>query len=175
MVWLRKSITLTLCLVLITGPFAGVAKPKVKDLRWSYIMYIVRYITWPQAKINPVVSICVVGKSPFVSLEQGTGLDQKTGYITVARHYEQIPDIDELRRCSAIYFSKSITLAQLSFIFSKLESLPILTIGDHRAFLRMGGLLKFTQKGKKLRFKLNKSLLNDMVLKVHPSLLRLSD
>ncbi len=164
-----------LSLLLIIGACAVVAKPKVKDLRWSYITYIVRYITWPQAKVNPVISICVVGKSPFISLEQDTGLDQKTGYITVGRHYEQIPDIDVLRRCSAIYFSKSITLPQLSFVFSKLESLPILTMGDHRAFLRIGGLLQFTQKGNKLRFKLNKSLLNDMSLKVHPSLLRLSD
>jgi hypothetical protein len=172
---LSKAIITLLTLVLITRSFAVVAKPKVKDVRWSYITNIVRYITWPQAKVNPVISICVVGKSPFISLEQGTGRDQKTGYITAARHYEQIPDIGVLRRCSAIYFSKSITLPQLSFVFSKLESLPILTIGDHRAFLRIGGLLQFAKQGNKLRFKLNKSLLNDMTLKVHPSLLRLSD
>lgn len=162
-------------LFLLIGGQPARAKPVSGDLRWAYMMNIIHYITWPQAKVDPVISVCIIGNNPFLVVEDDVVLNKRTGGITIARHYEQAPDIEILSQCNIVYFSQTVTLAQLSFMISKLEGLPVLTVGDHLAFVRLGGLLQFIKKGKKLRFKLNKERLNKMALKVHPSLLRLSD
>lgn len=150
-------------------------KPAPQDLRWAYIMHIIGFITWPESKVDPVVNVCIVGKSPFSHVRENVNLNKRTGSIVMAKHYEEVPAMELLTQCNVIYFSENITLAQLSFIFTQLKSLPVFTIGDHGAFIKLGGLLQFKKKGKKLRFGLNKTLLNKIDLKVHPSLLRLSE
>ena len=92
----------------------------------------------------------------------------------MAKFYESVPELTVLSQCQVAYFSQSISLAQLSFIFTQLKTMPVMTIGDHGAFVKLGGMLQFKQRGKKLRFSLNKELLSKVDLKVHPSLLRLS-
>lgn len=168
-----------LCLLWLALIFSGAAmaksKPAPQDLRWAYIMNIIHYITWPESKVDPVVNVCIVGRNPFSHVRENVNLNKRTGSIVVAKHYEEVPAVDVLSQCNVIYFSESITLAQLSFIFTQLKSLPVFTIGDHGAFMKLGGLLQFKKKGKKLRFGLNKTLLNTIDLKVHPSLLRLSE
>jgi hypothetical protein len=172
-----SRIIIPLCsLVLLTGSFSVSAiEPQRRELQWAYIMNFVHFIRWPNSNIDPVVRVCVVGKSPFVSAQDEVKLNKRTGSITVTLEYEKLPEIDVLKRCDMIYFSQHISLAQLSFIFSKLNKLPIVTIGDHRGFNKVGGLLQFTEHDKKLGFRLNKTLLHVMKLKIHPSLLRLSD
>ena len=160
-------------LVVGSVSFAG-AKPAVRDLRWVYIKNFVHFISWPKNQDTQVVNICIVGRNPFTNVEMDKNLSKKSGRITKARHYEKIPDIKLMAQCQMIYFSADITKPQLSYIFNHLGALPIVTIGDHGAFLKLGGLFQFIPKGKKLRFGINRALLNKLDLKVSPSLLRLA-
>jgi hypothetical protein len=177
MMKLNHLYTLLMVLVVIVSSFQATAiAPEKREVQWAYIMNFIHYITWPSARADSQINVCIVGKSPFaVADEEARSVNKKTGSVTVTKQYPNMPELSELKVCQVIYFSQNISLAQLSFIFSKLESLPIVTIGDHRAFLRIGGMLQFTEKNKKLRFSLNKELLNSMDLKIHPSLMRLSD
>ena len=177
MMKLNRLLTQLIALIFVLGPFqASAIAPEKRQVQWAYIMNFVHYISWPNAKPKADINVCVVGKSPFNGGEKETrSLNKKTGSVTLTKRYPSMPELAELKTCHVIYFSQDISLAQLSFIFSKLDSLPIVTIGDHRAFLRIGGLLQFTERNKRLRFSLNKELLNSMDLKIHPSLMRLSD
>lgn len=177
-VWLM---TVLLSLVLLGGTTgASAAKDKKRDLqqhelKWAYIMNFARYFSWPQSKVNPVVNTCVVGRNPFLVTKNELSVNKKNGKISVVKYYDKLPSIKTMQQCHMIYFSSSITRAQLSFVFSKLKGLPIVTIGDHQGFIQIGGILQFTEKDNKLHFALNKPVLSTMSLKVHPSLLRLSD
>lgn len=148
--------------------------PKVKNARWAFIMKFIPYISWPDVNKGDEVSVCIVGKNPFDDVTDSFKLKSKTGIVTVAKLYESIPEVSVLTQCRVIYFSQSVSLGQLSFLFTQLKKEPILTIGDHGAFVKLGGMLQFKQRGKLLRFSLNKALLSEVELKIHPALLRLS-
>lgn len=148
--------------------------PSVKNARWAFIMKFIPYISWPDVKKGDEISVCVVGKNPFDGVSDNFKSSSKTGVVTVTKLYESIPEVSVLTQCRVIYFSQSVSRAQLSFIFSQLNKEPILTIGDHGAFVKLGGMLQFKQRGKLLRFSLNKALLSEVDLKIHPALLRLS-
>ena len=169
-------ITLLTSLTLVSGSAGAVNKEKSKRaLQWAYMMNFVHYITWPDIKVDPVVHICIVGKHPFEPAARDISLNDKTGIITVLRYFTKLPDPQVLADCDMAYFAPNVSVAQLSFVFSKLTGLPVVTIGDHRGFNKIGGLMQFTENNKKLGFRVNKTLLNTNRLKIHPSLLRLSD
>lgn len=155
-------------------PVQSTAKPAVKNLRWAYIMNFIYYVSWPDHQKNQDIYVCVVGSNPFNHISNDERFKNKTGNLTIARLFETVPEIHSLNRCHVVYFSQSISLAQLSFLFTQLNQSPIMTIGDHGAFVKLGGVLQFRQRGKKLRFSLNKEKLSQLDLKVHPALLRLS-
>lgn len=170
------AIIFALSLTLLLVPQGSYAvESKKRALQWAYIMNFIRYISWPQAKIDPVVGVCIVGNNPFNVAAGDVELNEKTGAITVTTHYNKLPDMAKLGACDLIYFASDITLAQLSFVFSKLNEKPIVTIGEHQGFNKVGGLLQFIERNKKLGFRLNKGLLGTKKLKIHPSLMRLSD
>lgn len=175
-----KKTTLALVLICLVAQFgvtteAVAGQSQKRALQWAYIMNFIHYISWPKANTNPVVKVCIVGDNPFEVSEGDVKLNEKTGSITVTTHDNKLPEIEHLQRCDLIYFAENISLAQLSFVFSKLKHMPIVTIGEHKGFNKLGGLLQFIERGKKLGFRLNKELLAQMQLKIHPSLMRLSD
>ncbi|MFT4925468.1 MAG: hypothetical protein ACI8WB_001561 [Phenylobacterium sp.] len=175
--WRKNAmvIAVLLMLSLMASSFSATAiEPKKRDLQWAYMMNFIRYFSWPEQP-HMTVNFCIIGRNPF-SLDQGDfSSKQKDGKITAVKYHETLPSVEVMNRCQVIYFSSSITMAQLSFVFSKLGSLPIVTIADHQGFIKIGGILQFTEKNNKLRFRLNKAVLNTMNLKIHPALLRLSD
>ncbi len=159
---------------LASFPSRGV-ESQMRALQWAYMMNFIHYVSWPDSGIDPVVKVCIVGSNPFDVNDGDVKLNEKNGTITVTLLYDVLPEISLLKTCDLIYFASDISLAQLSFVFSGLSDLPVLTIGEHRGFNKLGGLLQFIERNKKLGFRLNKTLLSMRQLKVHPSLMRLSD
>lgn len=171
-----KILIYWLIVLLYCSAFSYAAiEPKKRDLQWAYMMSFIRYFSWPDEKAHPQVKVCIIGHNPFVVDEDDFSLHNKSGKITVIEHYPQLPTIEAMILCRVIYFSASVTTAQLSFVFSKLKIFPVVTIGEHQGFINIGGILQFTEQENKLHFRLNKAALSTMNLKVHPSLLRLSD
>ncbi len=172
----RRQLTALLIALLLCVSFNGLsAETPKRDLQWAFMMNFIRYFSWPQAKVNPVVKVCVVGRNPFEVVKENLSLNKKNGKITVVEYHDNLPKLTVLSQCNVIYFSASITTVQLAFVFSQLKQSAIVTIGDHQGFIEIGGIVQFTQKNNKLRFRLNKPLLSTINLKIHPSLLRLSD
>lgn len=172
---LRTVIKLCCLVSIFTSSFVCAIESQKRDLQWAYIMNFVHYITWPDVDVDPLIKVCLVGNNPFKVADGDMHFNEKTGSITIATQYNKLPEITVLAKCDLIYFAQEISLPQLSFVFSKLKSKPIVTIGDHRGFNKVGGLIQFIERNNKLGFRLNKSLLNSMDLKIHPSLMRLSD
>jgi hypothetical protein len=175
----RSMLTLLICLTLSVGLILScfvtrAIEPQKRDLQWAYMMNFIPYFSWPDNPNMDEVDVCIIGRNPFAVVRKYGPIKNKNVRVMV-KHHNNLPDISILQHCQVIYFSSSITTAQLSFIFTKLKGFPIVTMGDHQGFIKIGGILQFTQSGNKLRFRLNKPLLNTIDIKIHPSLLRLSD
>lgn len=171
---IKYLIVISCTVSLLLHPASVDSAPAVKNVRWAFIMNFIPYISWPDIKKGDEIAVCIVGKNPFNHVTDSFKAKSRTGVVTVAKLYESTPEVEVLRQCQVIYFSQSISLAQLSYLFKQLKNDSILTIGDHGAFVKLGGMLQFKQRGKKLRFSLNKERLSDVDFKVHPALLRLS-
>ena len=171
---IKYLIALSCVFALLLSPISAQSTPAVKNVRWAFIMNFIPYISWPNIKKGDEISVCIVGKNPFNHVSDSFKAKSRTGVVTVAKLYESIPEVAVLSQCQVIYFSQSVSLGQLSYLFKQLKNDSILTIGDHGAFVKLGGMLQFKQRGKKLRFSLNKERLSDVDFKVHPALLRLS-
>lgn len=171
---IKYLIALSCAVALLFNSVSVNSTPAVKNVRWAFIMNFIPYISWPDIHKGDEISVCIVGKNPFNHVTDSFKSKSKTGVVTVAKLYESIPEVSVLSQCQVIYFSQSVSLGQLSYLFTQLKKDSILTIGDHGAFVKLGGILQFKQRGKKLRFSLNKALLSEVEFKVHPALLRLS-
>ena len=82
-------------------------------------------------------------------------------------------DLSDLQDCQIIYFSAREN-GRLREFRSTAAAKPILTVGEHREFLELGGMVSFHMEERKIRFAIDLESVEQARLTIHPQVLRLA-
>jgi hypothetical protein len=139
----------------------------------AFLFNFAKFVEWPaqafQAQ-DTAFTICLAG-DPF------RGELDKTiqGEVWNGRRLlvKRIESGSEVRGCHLVYLSR-VVAAQRE-ILSAAANAPILTVGETDDFITAGGIIRFTENARRIRFEINPDAADKASLRVSSRLLRLAD
>ncbi|CCQ89657.1 conserved hypothetical protein [Nitrospina gracilis 3/211] len=150
------------------------AVPREYLLKTSIILKFFEFIQWPEEKMihnsEPQFVLCVVGSNPFGSLFD---LAQKEGVFRNKLIVKIFSSGSHLDSCHMVYIGKSED-NNLEEMLHRTKGMPILFIGDTPGFSRRGVGINFVILNNKIRFKINRSAVEDRNIKISSELLNLA-
>jgi hypothetical protein len=151
---LRRRIGIGAFLILF-APSLLHAQSKEYQVKAAFLYNFAQFVLWPATAFTNTTEpfqIGVIGENPF-----GKALEETVRGETVQGHPIQIVEssrIEKLAGCQILFVSKS-EAAHFNEVFSKLDSRPVLTVGEDPDFIQHGGVINFYRDGSKVRFEIN--------------------
>ena len=158
----------------------GIASPSVptdvseSEVKAALVFRAAKFIDWPSRSFadarTPFV-ICVVGNADaFRAFEPLGGRTVNNHPVAVRR---VTGDALDLKQCHTAFFSQDAT-SDTDYALSKLQSLPVLTVGESADFAQRGGILSLLTRDQRVRFTINLSASKQAGLAVSSQLLQLA-
>ncbi len=154
--------------LLIAG---GITAPLTKAQSVNYKVHALflykftQYIEWPAANGNYVIG--VVGNSPVLEELQTIANTKKNVII------KKLTPSSDMSGCQLIFVSEGSS-AHLANVSSKVTGKPVLVISETGAGAKKGAGINFIMVDDKMKFELNKSLVERQGLKISGDLVTLS-
>jgi len=147
---------------------AQVDTVQVEHLRVAFTLNFARYTAWPDGAAADSFRLCVQGgESLFAAFSQADGTLIRGRPVRLRR----ILRAAEAVQCDLLYSGGSeVDRAWLQ----PLSALPVLTIGDHPAFIANGGTIRLSTTGQRVQFDINLPQAERARLVLSPQLLRLA-
>jgi hypothetical protein len=86
----------------------------------------------------------------------------------------RIAGAEEVRGCHLVYVNESEERKSAEIIRA-VGNDPMLTVGDTASFMNNGGMIRFTERGRRIRFEINVAAAERASLRVSSRLLKLAD
>lgn len=171
----RASLTAALLLALLPPCVWGQSTgPTEYQVKAAYLYNFSRFVEWPNStfeKSESAFVIGVLGEDPFGtmldSLVQGESVQGRRLVI------RRLASREEAVKCQILFVSDSEE-GRLSEILKELAGKSILTVSDIRSFTRLGGAIRFTVEGNRVRFEINVAAAQRARLSVSSQLLKLA-
>ena len=150
------------------------------QVKAGFLYNFAQFIQWPnQAFIDREMpfTMCVTGDPYDGVLEKTVERQTLNGRRIAVR---RLGAADNLHGCHLLYVGKleakraTEFLGAASRIFAA-EGLPILTVGDSEDFINIGGMIRFTDAGNRVRFEINPDAAERVSLRLSSNLLRVAD
>ena len=147
-----------LAALMLSQPVAGLASPDKEakaehnELKAAYIFNFSKFVDWPvTAFANPAASmiICVLDDKAF-----GNALEAIIQKAVKRRPFEIVP-YDDAAACHILFIGQNNDRTQVIRIFESLKNKSVLTVGDSRDFIRLGGMIRFFSLNNRLSFEIN--------------------
>jgi hypothetical protein len=150
------------------------------EVKAAFIYNFAQFIQWPNRAFptrDLPFTMCAMGDPAEGILEKTIEGEKLNGRnITVRR----LTSSDTLKGCHLVYVGaleakhseEMITAANRIFAS---DGVPILTVGDSEDFIDIGGMIRFTQAERRIRFEINPDAAQRVSLRVSSRLLRLAD
>jgi hypothetical protein len=168
---MRQILIVACCLALTTGTSAQSARAPEYEVKAAFLFNFAKFVDWPaQAFAAPSapLHICVLGRDPFGDalsrIVQGKFI---AGRPIVRR---QVESAAEARACHILFLSLSDP-ASLKQALEQLRDAPVLTVGEDRNFLSLGGMINFVLEEERVRFEINLAAAERHHLRVSSKLL----
>ena len=121
------------------------------------------------------ITLCVFGENPF-----GISFAAVEEQMVQGRPFTVIyPDSAIPGKCldgaQVVFIPSGTPLDTMRRVLRDLESRPILTVGESRGFLEMGGMINFVMSEGRVRFEINRSSTIKSGLGISSKLLRIAD
>ncbi len=142
------------------------------QIKSAYLYSFGKFVDWPSntAAAN-AFSICVLGRDPFgPTLDEVLKSASVAGQPVVAR---RISATDQAGGCRIVYIAPSEE-ARLLGIMSALARTPVLTVSDIPDFIERGGMIRFVDDAKRVRFEINLPPAQEAGLVLRSDLLRVA-
>lgn len=169
------TVRLALLAVLTFAGFALPAEsaaPKEYRVKAVFLLNFGQFVEWPAGTFpepgTPFV-IGVLGDDPF-----GTALDQAVAGEAIHGHpiaVRRFRDAQAASACHILFISGSES-ARLPRILASLGNLPILTVGDMKAFAENHGAVQFVLLDNRIRLRINLAAARAAALSISSQLLR---
>ncbi len=159
--------------VLLSLPTTGLGQTAEEyAIKATYIARFAEFIEWPEEAVEDDTSrafvLSVIGDAPFRDILERTYAALKIKNKSVEIRY--ISSVEESEGSQILFVSRS-EKKNLEQIFAFTRDKPILTVSDTKAFARQGVIINFYLEGKKVRFEINPSAVEDTGLWVSSLLL----
>jgi hypothetical protein len=169
------------CLLLVfilcaaTGVAAEVAPPSESQVKAACLFSLSKYVEWPAPRFPDKASPIVLG------LHGEDRLGNDLGHLVATKLIDNRKVMlnrgaaaAEWRDCHILFISASET-QRLPEILSKLNGIPVLTVGESPGFLEHGGIINFVMKERKVRLEVNLAAAEKAGLKISARLLAAAD
>lgn len=144
------------------------------EMKAHFLCNFVKYTTWPKSgAADSGAVIGVLGDNPFGgSLKKFSG-KTFSGRKLVVRYFPRFSKDLSFSDCQILFVSAS-ERTNYQKVLKKIKGLPVLTVSDNNWFFRYGGMINFVSKNKRIRFSINRTVVEDAGLKLSSKLLRLA-
>ena len=173
------TLTFTLAALALLGTISAVqaagASPQSREymIKAAFLYNFAKYTDWPAQAFTSAdapLRFCILGRDPF-----GPALD-----IIKGKRVQDHPlEIRLLSRsavaatCHILFVSASET-DRLPLILGYLRHRPVLTVSDTPGFVKAGGIINLTKVGNKVRFEINREVVQASRLTLRSQLLGLA-
>jgi hypothetical protein len=166
-----------LIVLLFLLPAIPVCKTPGLDYRVHamFIYHFTKYIEWPDKRNHDDFQVCFLGETPvfseFKKVTEGKLIDNRKVSI------QSVSPGDKLIRSSDIIYipdTRKISPDQIKAISESLAELPVLIITEKQGMLQYGSMINLLVLDEKLRFQINKTLIQSRNMKVSSELIRLA-
>ncbi len=131
-----------------------------------------KFIEWPASESRrQAIVLGVVGDDPFGSVLERT----LRGRTVRGRKFQikRFPGIRNLELCQ-ILFVNLADKKQLEAVLSVVKDTPVLTVGESKDFMRLGGVVRLVLENERVRFDVNADAAEQAGLKISSQLLKLA-
>jgi hypothetical protein len=166
---------LALSVMLVESPAFAPQLPTVEaQVKAAFLYNFAQFIQWPRQAFTgndaPFV-ICTAGGSFDGALEKTVEGEMLNGRrISIRR----LGPAETARGCQVLYIGKT-EAHRSAEIVGAVANAPVLTVGDVDNFIDVGGMIRFTEAGHRIRFEINPEAVERASLRVSSRLLRLAD
>jgi hypothetical protein len=170
----RIAGTCLLCGILVLVQNQGLAQNDALEyqVKAVFLLNFARFVEWPQqALAADNFIICLLG-DPFQGvLETAIRNETLNGRPLAIR---TLTAMDSAGQCQILFISAS-EAARTAEALRAVAAMPVLTVGESGNFIIEGGMIRFTQGGRRIRFEINPDAARLASLKISSRLLRLAD
>ena len=164
------------CLLLIGAAAvrAQESQPSEYQLKAAFVYNFAKFVEWPATSLPPDASpfvIGILGENPF-----GEDLKRTVAGKKISDHPISVvtfSTVNEATNCHVLFISRSET-SRLADIFKRLQTAPVLTVGETDQFTEAGGMIGFVTEANKIRFQIKDETAKAAGLKVSSKLLSLA-
>jgi len=172
----RKTISVffIVMIFILTGNISAEPIKREYAIKAAFIYNFAKFITWPEPyNSQKTLTLCILGKDPFGEKiwKLFRGKEVKGHLFRIKR----ISSLMKLQDCQILYISNSETY-RLRRILKEVnrKTIPVLTVGDNKKFLKYGGIINLYKYKNKIRFEINNNIAKKKGLKISAKLLRLA-
>jgi len=139
------------------------------QVKAAFIYNFIAFTHWPDST-SQTINLCIYGEDYFdKEIDKLQNRSVNNRHIKVVR----IADLDRLKMCQAIFFSKSVS-SQLSSILNDLQNEPILTLADSPNATAQGIAINMRLTNDKIVFEINLAKVRGAGLDISSKLLQLA-
>jgi len=166
-----------------------------RKIKAAFLYNFINFVQWPESvmgdKKSPVV-IGVVGSrnstKEFLKIVSKKVKNKKIEvrqfdeFCNVAKNKKNCRDkkrLDliekSLKKCQVVFIAdcESLSSNDVLYVLNNLKGTPVLTVGEEKEFLKMGGIINFLT-GQKIQFEINLDAASKNSLKIRSKLLKLA-
>jgi len=162
--------------VLIWSPSAIAAETAVSEysVKAAIIYKIAKFVAWPEdafSSRNDPLQVCLTGADPI-----GPAMDALAGKIVWGRPIaiKRLEEISTVETDCKILFLSEVSHASQMQLVSNVANAPVLTIGDNRDFVDMGGIVTLEIEKSRVQFAINVDASERAGLNISAQLLQLA-
>ena len=166
------AVALALCLACPPGARAQQPEAGESTLKAAFLYNFTRYVHWPASAFgggDAPFQVCVFAPAPFRREVEGMLAGETVG----GRPIRILTEPADVRRCHVAYFGPE-NADRFARMQASLRQSPVLTVGDGRRFLELGGLISFVLEENRVRFDVNKGGFDRAGLTISSKLLRVA-
>jgi len=163
---------------LLTGPrdaIAGETSLREYQVKALFLMNFAKYVEWPPASFehtNTPIIIGVIGENNFrADLDKAVEGKRISGRVIAVRQVEKDGDVGG---CHILFISSS-EQKRLGGILNRVNSMPVLTVGETEQFTQQGGIINFIKKEGKVRLEIDINAARRSNLRLSSKLLSVAD
>lgn len=168
---MRRALIAAVFLAGAAALSAQSARAPEYEVKAAFLYNFAKFVDWPPqtfAAASAPLRICVLGRDPFGDalsrIVQGKSI---SGRPIVRR---QVDSAAEARACHILFLSLSDPVP-LKQALDQLRGAPVLTVGEDRNFLSLGGIINFVLEEERVRFEINLAAAERHRLRVSSKLL----
>jgi hypothetical protein len=171
---MKQAFGAALSILLGIYPSAIQDRPVEYQVKAAFLYNFAKFIEWPNRAFparDSAFTICLADDPFHGAVERAIQGETWNDRSLVVK---QIDSGSDVPGCQVVYISQSATQKGMEILMAAANG-PILTVGERADFIAAGGIIRFTESGRRIRFEINPDAADRASLRVSSRLLRLAD